>query len=268
MVSYLCALCLMELTHTKSAGCGMWYRRITQYNDVDPPPPVCQLPLRKYREAVVMFGQTSFSKVIFGPELRDPLSASKKRKWDDGQNDDIILFKRVRVLSKKTRVRRIKQSSGPFTRLARASNDFTETSTNTACENISLKNDSTIPNQSSEMPYEKNNFGPSIADSRPPTFSNALVVPRTDYTASGDDSDDDEDSCAENYSDKEGDDSADNLPETFQGNVPSQPRAQSGFLDAQYNITVEETRTLTPPHSPVSALSRPNSVAALQNNYQ
>lgn len=44
MVSYVYALCYAELINSNSAGCGMWYQRIAEYNDVDPPPAVHQTP--------------------------------------------------------------------------------------------------------------------------------------------------------------------------------------------------------------------------------
>ena len=90
----------------------MWYRRIIESNDDDPPPSVTQVPLREFQEEVAVSGQTSISKVIHGPEFPRNLSASKKRKREDIQNDDITRFKRVRVLSKKKRVRRMKHISG------------------------------------------------------------------------------------------------------------------------------------------------------------
>lgn len=235
-----------------------------------------------------MFGQTSFSKIKSGPELPEHLSASKKRKREDNQNADITLFKQVRVLSKKTRIRRIKQISGSFSRLAGARNGFTEISTSTACENILLKSGATMPNQPSGMPYRTKIFGPATADSRSATFLNTIAVPRMDYIPGGDDSDDDgtivlamvatkremtvlmtwpkcskgknlqqhrddsdclEDSSIESYSDKKRDDSAANLSEAFQGNGPHQPRDDNIYLEAQYGSTVEDRRARATGHT-------------------
>lgn len=178
-----------------------------------------------------MFGQTSFSKINFDPELPEHLSAPKSRKREDNQNADITLFKRGRVLSKKTRIRSIKQISGPFSRLAGARNGFTEISTSTACENILLKSAATMPNQPSGMPYQTKIFGPATADSRSATFLNTIAVPRMDYTPGGDDSDDDGDNCVGDGSDKEGDDSADDLAEMLQGKNLQQHRNDSVCLE-------------------------------------
>ena len=110
----------------------MWYRRITEHNDVDLPPPGSQMPIRKPRQEVVVLGQTSSQKVVFVYELPKQISVSKERKRKDVQDDDSILFKRVRLISKKTRVRRIKRFSGPFTGLAAAKNGVAEIGVGTA----------------------------------------------------------------------------------------------------------------------------------------
>lgn len=221
MVSYPCVLCFAKLIDTDSVGCGMWYRRITEYNDVDPPPPKSRMPLRKPQEEIVVFGQTSFSKLIFGPELPEHLAASKKRKREDVQDDDITLFKRVRVLSKKTRVRRIKQISGPFTRLAAAKNGFTGSATSVAFQNAVAKSGSTMPNQLSKTSYEMS-FGNSMV-------LNVTAALRTDDTLDGDDSDnnaddsgDDEGDCDKDEDDTVNwsDDSAVKLSEIPKGDNP------------------------------------------------
>ena len=223
MVSSSDVLYFAQLIESDSAGCGMWYRRMTEYNDIDPPPPVSQMPMRKPWEGVVVFGQTSFSKVIFGPELPEHISASKKRKREDVQYDDITLFKRVRVLSKKTRVRRIKQISGPFTGLAAAKNGFTEVLISTASGNTIPKHNSTISNQPSEMPSERKHLGQSMAASTHPMLTTAMTVPQTDHTANMDDSDDDRDD-----SDGGETDSAVDVFEIFQGD--DTPEISSGTL--------------------------------------
>ena len=225
----------------------MWYRRITEYNDIDPAPPVSQRPIHKPREEIVVFGQTSFSKVIFGPQLPEHLSASKKRKRDEVPNNDITLFKRVRVLSKKTRVRRIKQISGPFTRLATARNGFTETSIGTTRETTRLTNGPITPNQSLSTFPKKENFIRSTANSIPNAFLNITPVPRTGDTADQDDSDDDL-----NGSDRGGDDGEDEGDEKDSPGLPL-PMAdsplphqdESGILDLQEGNSFEEPRTRT-----------------------
>ena len=192
-----------------------------------------------------MLGQTSFSKIKSGPELPEHLSASKKRKREDNQNADITLFKRVRVLSKKTRIRRIKQILGSFSRLAGARNGFTEISTSTACENILLKSGATMPNQPSGMSYQTKIFGPAAVDSRSATFLNTIAVPRMDYTLGGDDSDDDGNTFVGDGSDKEGDDSADDLAEMLQGKKLQQHRDDSDCIEDSSIESYSDKREMT-----------------------
>ncbi len=206
MVRSLRVSCIAELIDIISVGCGMWYRRITEYNDVDPSPLVSLIPLRKPREEVVVFGEASFSKIIFGPGIPEHISASKKRKREQVQNDDITLFKRVRVLSKKTRVRRIEQILGPFTGLAAAGNGFEKVSTRHAYDHLILKSSTSTSNQPSETTSEKENVGRSMTDSTPAAFLDLVAVPRTDYIPSMDDSDDGGDD-----SDGDGNDSDDDV---------------------------------------------------------
>ena len=154
----------------------MWYRRITEYNDVDPSPPVSQT---SPRETHVVFGQPSFGSIMFGPALPAHLSASKKRKRENVPHDDITLFKRVRVLSKKTRFRRINQISGPFIGPATARNGFNE-----------------LANQPTDLAEATLQVGKSeqpVADLASPTCLDITSVPRTEHTSTNGASEDDTD---------------------------------------------------------------------------
>ncbi|CAD6575091.1 MAG: hypothetical protein ASARMPRED_007053 [Alectoria sarmentosa] len=158
------------------AGCGMWYRRITEYNDVDPSPPVSQT---SPRETHVVFGQPSFGSIMFGPALPAHLSASKKRKRENVPHDDITLFKRVRVLSKKTRFRSINQISGPFIGPATARNGFNE-----------------LANQPTDLAEATLQVGKSeqpVVDLASPACRDITTVPRTEHTSTNGVSEDDTD---------------------------------------------------------------------------
>ena len=54
----------------------MWYRRITEYKYVDPPPAVNQLPIQKLRKAPAIFGESSFKSIVFGPPSPKVLGTS------------------------------------------------------------------------------------------------------------------------------------------------------------------------------------------------
>src|SRR5437016_2929588 len=90
----------------------MWYRRITEYNDIEPSP--IRVPPTPQRPDV-RFGQSSFKIVPFGPappKIR--ISISSKRKLSESnfeETDDVMSFKRVRVISKKDRIKHV---PGPF----------------------------------------------------------------------------------------------------------------------------------------------------------
>ena len=58
---------------------------------------------------------------------------------------------------------------------------------------VQSKRNSAISNQPSGLPAEKNRLGQSMAGNTHPMLPPAIAVPRTDYTASMDDSDDDRD---------------------------------------------------------------------------
>ena len=240
--------CFGTADESDSAGCGMWYRRVTEYNDVDPTPPSSQMPIRNPREEVVVFGQSSFKKVVFGPELPEHISASKKRKREDVQNDDITLFKRVRVLSKKTRVKRIKQISGPFTGLAAARNGFTKNFNGATSGSIISKRALTIYDQASETPSERKHLGQSMAASTHSMLMNAMTVPRTDYAANVDDDLDDSDggetdSAVDLFEIFQGDDG----PETSSGTVQdtSINHSESDIPGLRRSDSIEEPRSRT-----------------------
>lgn len=110
-----------------SAGCGMFYRRIIEYNEVDPFKGSSRSQNQKSREAAVTFGQSPFKCVVFGPEEPDASkqnTASRKRKHGDSHDSDIVLFKRVRILSRKTRIRQVKPGSTPYSRFAKSTTAF------------------------------------------------------------------------------------------------------------------------------------------------
>lgn len=107
------------LTNVSSAGCGMWYRRITEVKDVDPPLPFTRLSPRAPERVSVAFGRSAFSGEILNTTAPDQFlqfSPAKKRKREDSQKDDLALFKRVRLVTRKTRLRRTKLASKPFSR--------------------------------------------------------------------------------------------------------------------------------------------------------
>lgn len=110
----------------------MWYRRITEFKDVDPPQSMNQSQIRKLRDAPAVFGQSSFKSIVIGPPApSEDMSDSRKRKLEHVQDDDITRFKRVRVLSKKTRVRRTKPGPETFIRFATQS-EYQQTENNIA----------------------------------------------------------------------------------------------------------------------------------------
>ena len=168
----------------------MWFRRITEYNDIDPPSPANQAPLRKPREEVAVFGKTSFSMVVFGPPPPDHLAAFRKRKRED---NDITLFKRVRLLSKETRIRKIKHISEPFTELAAKRNGFTKIAASNANEGITSKSLSSMSSQPPKTSFVTRDFEKPMTESIPSAFSNIISVPRTTNSSDVDDTDDDSD---------------------------------------------------------------------------
>jgi hypothetical protein len=69
----------------------------------------------------VAFGQNPFSCIAFGPKDKPP--SSKKRTLEETQHNEITLFKRIRVVSRKIRVR-TKPTSDPFTQHAASGSGF------------------------------------------------------------------------------------------------------------------------------------------------
>ena len=97
----------------------MWYCRITEINEIEPQP-VVRMPTPSTRRTKVQFGQNPFADIKFGPAPPPRISitradiGSSKRKLDDSELEDASdpsLFKRVRLISKRDRVRRV---AGPF----------------------------------------------------------------------------------------------------------------------------------------------------------
>lgn len=93
----------------------MWYRRVTEYNDIDAPDPLDLIRVQKSEPLQPSFGQSSFNMVVFGPKESE--AASKKRKREEA-GSDVTQFKRVRLLSKETRIKQAKPISTPFSRYA------------------------------------------------------------------------------------------------------------------------------------------------------
>ncbi|KAF4636663.1 hypothetical protein G7Y89_g1430 [Cudoniella acicularis] len=97
-------------------SCNMWYRRITEYQDTEPAP-LNIPPLRRNTKAA--FGQHGFASVVlFGPQKpqNGATGSATKRKLSETEledTQDVSFFKRVRVVSKR---QRIKYVPGPFAR--------------------------------------------------------------------------------------------------------------------------------------------------------
>ncbi|KAH8819392.1 hypothetical protein F5884DRAFT_10370 [Xylogone sp. PMI_703] len=93
--------------------CGMWFRRITEFVDVEPPPAIRITPARPPSERV-QFGIHAFQGKAFGPVPRSkfpPVSVKRKLESTDLAEDDIAHFKRIRLVTSKERV---KHAPGPF----------------------------------------------------------------------------------------------------------------------------------------------------------
>ncbi|MCJ1377619.1 hypothetical protein MMC17_000714 [Xylographa soralifera] len=85
----------------------MFYRRVTEYNDIDPRPPAKSKPFRP-RNVTISFGVSPFSHITnrrdkFNSQT-ELLSVSKKRKLDV-LVDDVKHFRRVRIISRKDRLK-------------------------------------------------------------------------------------------------------------------------------------------------------------------
>lgn len=99
----------------QSKECGIWYRRITEIIDVEPPTP-SHKSLPRPHENPAKFGQPSFNAILYGPKLPSrflALSSSPKRKFDclELEEVDISHFKRIRFISKRGKLRK---ATGPF----------------------------------------------------------------------------------------------------------------------------------------------------------
>lgn len=87
-----------------SANCNMWFRRVQEIHEVEPPKVV---PLPKHWSKPAQFGEKAFSGVSFGP-------AAPKRKLEDhdGEDGDYTRFKRVRMISRQQRLKLPKLFNG------------------------------------------------------------------------------------------------------------------------------------------------------------
>jgi hypothetical protein len=84
----------------------MWYRRITEIYEVEPPPPE---PLPSPWKTKVQFGQNPFGRVT------SELSPLKKRKVDEMDAESGLMdFKRIRLISRRKRVKRPPTFPTPF----------------------------------------------------------------------------------------------------------------------------------------------------------
>jgi hypothetical protein len=94
----------------------MWFRRITEYKDIEPTP--INIPsIPKASKAV--FGQHGFGSVVFGPPKPDLESASStsnaKRKLGETDLEDaenVVYFKRVRLITKQERIMHLPKHPG------------------------------------------------------------------------------------------------------------------------------------------------------------
>src|SRR5205809_81162 len=82
----------------RSQSCNMWYRRVTEIVEAEPPP---SQPLPTPWKQQVQFGQVAFVRVPFGPE------PPKKRKADvlGGSANIHSRIKRIRLISQIKRVK-------------------------------------------------------------------------------------------------------------------------------------------------------------------
>lgn len=100
----------------------MWYRRITEFPDVDLPDPVRVQVFE--RPSKVHLGQNAFSGITFGPKAPSkypPVSVKRKLDKIELEEDDIAHFKRVRPITSNERVRFI---PGPFRGFLNAASDL------------------------------------------------------------------------------------------------------------------------------------------------
>ena len=103
-----------------SIGCGMWHRRITEYHDVEPSAPVTKPRPMSDPKPKISFGLSPFQHLpVIGP---DPLP--KKRKLLSVE-EEVTPFTRVRLISKKSRLQKLKPARVPFTEYAAKDVGFT-----------------------------------------------------------------------------------------------------------------------------------------------
>lgn len=101
----------------------MWYRRITEYKDVEPPSPPKMTSIRRKH---VLFGQSSFAitPVTTSRPEEPTFNGPSKRNSRDTETENmnnVSYFKRVRVISSKTRIKHI---PGPFLTHARSTTEY------------------------------------------------------------------------------------------------------------------------------------------------
>ena len=126
---------------------------------MDPPPSVNQSQTRKLREAPPLFGQSPFKAIVFGPpppDNSDDSVGSKKRKLAHDHENDITRFKRVRILSKRTCVRKTRPGPEPFVRFASENKGFSGVARNQVYRWTESKVDILSPDQTdSRAPQPK-----------------------------------------------------------------------------------------------------------------
>jgi hypothetical protein len=101
----------------------MWYRRITEFKDVDPSPAI-KVSVVRPSPGKVQFGRNAFRGLVFGPKSFSkfpPVSTKRKLESTEIVEDDIACFKRVRLVTSKERVKFI---PGPFHQEQISGNDF------------------------------------------------------------------------------------------------------------------------------------------------
>jgi hypothetical protein len=79
----------------------MWYRRITEFKDVDPSLAI-KVSVARSSLGKVQFGRNAFQGLVFGPKPFSkfpPVSTKRKLKSTEIVEDDIACFKRVRLVT-------------------------------------------------------------------------------------------------------------------------------------------------------------------------
>ena len=98
-----------------SAGCGMWYRRITEVVETDPIEQSRRVPVASpvdFRDAG--FGESSTANERLNEQSRPPIQNPEAE--IEAENEPISLFKRVRVISQENRERQVPAASSTIPR--------------------------------------------------------------------------------------------------------------------------------------------------------